>query len=419
MKTDFTDSQRADPFIARNEDILKSCVHCGMCTATCPSYQILGDELDSPRGRIYMIKSLMEEGRAPDENFVRHIDQCLSCLACTTTCPSGVDYMHLIDDARAHIEENYKRPFMDRYLRKVLAMIIPYPKRFRLAMMGAGLARPFRFLFGGRIRAMLELAPKQLPKQLPIDKPQTHSPKGERKKRVAILAGCAQSVLDPEIHRATISVLTKLGVEVVHPKGAGCCGALVHHMGRVNDAHDAAMVNINAWLELEKIAPLDAIIINTSGCGTTIKDYGHMIETDEARRVSELAKDISEFLIDIFPQTDAPEKLKIAYHSACSLQHGQKIKETPKELLKRAGFEVVEPFESHLCCGSAGTYNMLQPEISTKLGARKASNIERLKPDAIAAGNIGCMTQIGAYSRVPIAHTIQFLDWALGGEKPS
>ena len=419
MKTEFSKEQLSVPFIARSEGILRSCVHCGMCTATCPSYQVLGNELDSPRGRIYLIKSMLEEGRKPDAKFVKHIDQCLSCLACTTTCPSGVDYMHLIDDTRTYIEENYKRPLFDRMLRRTLAFVIPYPKRFALMMRLAALGRPFRGLLRGRLRAMLELAPAKLPRRDRRDLPQTYLAQSQRRYRVAILQGCAQPVLDPSIQRATVSLLTRLGCEVISAKDAGCCGALVHHMGREDEAKESAIRNINAWLALGEI---DAIIINTSGCGTTVKDYGHMLRETEhaqnARKISGLAKDVTEFLVDIFPQDLPKQDITVAYHPACSLQHGQKVVEAPKALLTRAGFDVKIPFESHLCCGSAGTYNMLQPEIASALGQRKAGHIAKLNADVISAGNIGCITQIGHYVDTPIVHTVALLDWAMGGDKP-
>lgn len=428
MKTAFDAEALANPHIASSSPIFQACVHCGMCTSTCPSYQILGDELDGPRGRIYLIKSMFEDGREPDADIVSHIDRCLSCLACTTTCPSGVDYMHLIDTARAHIHENYRRPLADRFLRGLLRLIVPYPSRFRLAMRAARFARPFAPLLragklGARMRAMLELAPATLPKRDARDVPQIHAAMGERKKRVAILSGCAQPVLDPKIQRATISLLGRLGVEVIDSPEAGCCGALVHHMGREEAAREAARKNIRAWLALEEDGPIDAIIITTSGCGTTIKDYGHLLKGDElgeaAAKIAALACDVSEFLEDLFPECEAPETLRIAYHAPCSLQHGQKITGAPRALLRRAGFEIVEPFEAHLCCGSAGTYNMLEPEIAGALGRRKAEHLEALGADVIATSNIGCMTQIGRYSDTPIVHMIELLNWAAGGEKPA
>jgi glycolate oxidase iron-sulfur subunit len=423
MKTEFTAEQLQDSGIARSNQILRTCVHCGFCTATCPTYQVLGDELDSPRGRIYLIKDMLENDRVPDAKTVKHIDRCLSCLACMTTCPSGVHYMHLVDHAREYIEERYKRPIGERALRWILSKILPYPGRFRLALLGAKIGRPFAFLMpDARLRAMLEMAPKQVPPVSRNDDPQAFAAKGDKRKRVALMTGCAQKALNTDINDATIRLLTRLGCEVVVAKGAGCCGALTHHMGKTQESHGTAAKNIKAWAAEMDGDGLDAIVINTSGCGTTVKDYGHMFRNEalaeDAKRVSEIAMDVSELLM----QLDLPEGSQkdevIAYHAACSLQHGQQIKTYPKDLLKRAGYTVVEPADSHLCCGSAGTYNLMQPEISKQLKARKIETLEAKAPDIIAAGNIGCMMQIGSGTGVPVVHTVELLDWATGGPKP-
>jgi len=425
MQTTFTPEQLQDPAIERANQILRSCVHCGFCTATCPTYAVLGDELDSPRGRIYLIKDMLEQGRPADEKTVKHIDRCLSCLACMSTCPSGVHYMHLVDHARAHIEQTYKRPLMDRLLRWTLAKILPHPTRFRLALLGAKIGRPFAFLMpDARLRAMLEMAPKQIPPVSRNDSPQVFPAQGERRLRVALMTGCAQKALNTDINDATIRVLTRLGCEVVIAKGAGCCGALTHHMGKVEESHASAARNIRAWMAEVNGQGLDAVVINTSGCGTTVKDYGHMFRTDpamaaDAATVAGLARDISEVLKQLNPEPVAPMGLRVAYHAACSLQHGQQIKSAPKELLKRMGFEVVEPADSHLCCGSAGTYNLLQPEISGELKRRKVATLEARTPDIIAAGNIGCMMQIGSGTEVPLVHSVELIDWATGGPRPA
>ena len=423
MKTEFTEEQLRDPGIARSNEILRACVHCGFCTATCPTYQVLGDELDSPRGRIYLIKDMLENERVPDAKTVKHIDRCLSCLACMTTCPSGVHYMHLVDHARDYIERNYKRPFGDRALRWILARILPYPGRFRLALLGAKIGRPFAFLMpDARLRAMLEMAPKQVPPVSRNDDPQSFAPKGERRKRVALMTGCAQRALNTDINDATIRLLTRLGCEVVVAEGAGCCGALTHHMGKTEESHRTAAKNIRAWSSEMRGEGLDAVVINTSGCGTTVKDYGHMFRgeklADDAAAVSEISMDISELLMQLDLPEGAGQGLRVAYHAACSLQHGQKIKSYPKDLLKRAGFSVVEPADAHLCCGSAGTYNLMQPEISKKLKERKIRTLEAKQPDVIAAGNIGCMMQIGSGTGTPVVHTVELLDWATGGPTP-
>ncbi len=421
MQTTFTPEQLKDPATARSNEILRSCVHCGFCTATCPTYQVLGDELDSPRGRIYLIKDMLENERVPDEKTVKHIDRCLSCLACMTTCPSGVHYMHLVDHAREYIEERYKRPFTDRALRWILSKILPYPNRFRLALLGAKIGRPIAFLMpDARLKAMLEMAPKTIPPVSRNDDPQTF-PAQDKKIRVALMTGCAQRALNTDINDATIRLLTRLGAEVVIAKGQGCCGALTHHMGKTDESHATAAKNIEAWSREMENGGLDAIVINTSGCGTTVKDYGHMFRNtklaEKAAKVAGIAKDVSEVLMKLdFDATVEP--MTVAYHAACSLQHGQQIKTYPKDLLRKAGFTVVEPADPHLCCGSAGTYNLMQPEISGQLKARKVKTLEAKNPDVIAAGNIGCMMQIGSGTQVPIVHTVELLDWATGGPKP-
>ncbi|MDH7788376.1 glycolate oxidase iron-sulfur subunit [Ochrobactrum sp. 19YEA23] len=427
MQTHFSPDQLRDPGVQESEKILRKCVHCGFCTATCPTYVTLGNELDSPRGRIYLIKDMLENGRPADEEVVRHVDRCLSCLSCMTTCPSGVNYMHLVDHARAHIEKTYKRPFMNRFLRGVLAQVLPYPGRFRAALKLAKLGKPFAPLLRKSdalkpMAAMLDLAPQNLPAAVPIET--VSAAKGEKRGRVVILNGCAQPVLNPGINAATLRLLNRFGIEVVTPKGEGCCGSLVHHMGREEQALEQARHNVDVWTREIEAGGLDAIIVTASGCGTTIKDYGYMLRLDpayqdKAARVSALAKDITEYLVGIdLPEPDAPQALTVAYHSACSMQHGQKIVRQPKDLLSRAGFTVKEPLEGHLCCGSAGTYNIMQPEIAAKLRDRKVKNIEATGAALIATGNIGCMTQIATGSKLPIVHTVELIDWAYGGPKP-
>ncbi|WP_112663718.1 glycolate oxidase subunit GlcF [Microvirga flavescens] len=430
MQTNFTPDQLKDATMASSEKILRTCVHCGFCTATCPTYLLLGDELDSPRGRIYLIKDMLEGGKPATPEVVKHIDRCLSCLSCMTTCPSGVHYMHLVDHARAYIEQTYARPWHDRLLRGVLAQILPYPNRFRFAIALALLAKPFKGalgalpLFGRRLQAMVDLAPSRVPSRSAHDAPGTFKAQGSRRGRVAILSGCAQPVLKPGFNEAAIRLLNRHGIEVVQPKGEGCCGALVHHMGRDEESHSFAKRNIDAWIAEMDGEGLDAIIITASGCGTTIKDYGFMFREDpnyaeKAARVSALAKDITEYVSTLKLMAPVREAdLVVAYHSACSMQHGQQIRTEPKTLLKQAGFVVKDVPEGHICCGSAGTYNLLQPEIAEKLRERKVANIERVQPDLIATGNIGCMTQIGKGTGLPIVHTVELLDWATGGPLP-
>ncbi len=425
MRTDFQSEQLTDPAVAEADGILRKCVHCGFCTATCPTYVMLGDELDSPRGRVYLIKNMLESGEAPDERTVRHIDRCLSCLSCMTTCPSGVDYMHLLDGARARIEAQYQRPLAERWLRALLAYVLPRPGLFRLALRGARLAKPFAALAPGRLRAMLAMAPGKLPAASDLDRAQVHPADNGRKMRVAMLTGCAQQVLDPDINAATVRLLTRLGCDVVVARDVGCCGALTHHMGRESEAMASIRANVAAWSAELDGEGLDAVVINASGCGTTVKDYGHILAGDPvwaapAKRISELALDITELLQRLkMPAPTAAQSLKVAYHAACSLQHGQKIVAAPKQLLEQAGFEVMAVPEGHLCCGSAGTYNLLQPELAGKLLARKTDNINSLSPDVVAAGNIGCMVQLGSGLDVPVVHTVELLDWATGGPKPT
>ena len=431
MQTSFTAEQLADPHVAESEKILRKCVHCGFCTATCPTYVTLGNELDSPRGRIYLIKDMLENGRAADKEIVTHVDRCLSCLACMTTCPSGVNYMHLVDHARAHIEKTYRRPLADRLIRSVLAFVLPHPARFRAALKLARLGRPFTGLFESNkalkpLAAMLKLAPASVPMPSPLASPGVRSAaNGQRRGRVALLTGCAQQVLEPGINEATVSLLNRLGIDVVMPEGEGCCGALVHHMGREEAALASARRNVDAWMREIEGEGLDAIVITASGCGTTIKDYGFMLRLDpayaeKAAKVSALARDVTEYLTTL----DLPEPARrpgtvVAYHSACSMQHGQKITRQPKDLLARAGFVVKEPREGHLCCGSAGTYNILQPEISARLLERKVKNITATGAEVVATGNIGCITQIGSAAKLPVVHTVKLLDWAYGGEQPA
>jgi glycolate oxidase iron-sulfur subunit len=434
MQTSFTPAQLAsDPRLPASEKILRNCVHCGFCTATCPTYLLLGDELDSPRGRIYLIKDMLENGKPATAEVVKHIDRCLSCLACMTTCPSGVHYMHLVDHARARIEETFRRPWHDRLMRRVLSAILPYPNRFRLSILAARLTRPLAGLFGQvpalgpRLRAMLELAPGLTPPRSEAEPGRVFAAPA-RKGRVALLTGCAQPVLNPLINEATIRLLNRHGIEVVLPKGEGCCGALVHHMGDEAGGHGFAAANIDAWTREIEGEGLDAILITASGCGTTIKDYGFMFRNDpayadKAARVSALAKDITEYLETLETVPVRRFDLRVAYHSACSMQHGQQLKEGPKRLLKAAGFAVAEVPEGHICCGSAGVYNILQPEIAGQLRTRKVGNILKTRPDLVATGNIGCMTQIGrgfieGGHEVPVVHTAELLDWATGGPMP-
>jgi len=435
MQTNFTLAQLTDPETARSEHILRKCVHCGFCTATCPTFVLLGDELDSPRGRIYFIKAMLEGDRAPTALEVRHVDRCLSCLSCMTTCPSGVNYMHLVDHGRHYIETRYKRAPSDRWLRDVLAWLMPRPRPFRWALVLGQIAKPFAILLpdassdpGGatflrRLRAMLEAVPQRLAGPSPVDRPQTFAAAGLRRRRVALMPGCGQQVLAPEVNEATVRLLTRHDVEVVNVAGSGCCGSAVMHVGRKQEAVMLAKRNIEAWMREVDGAGLDAIVVNASGCGTTLKDYGHLLADDpvwkeKAEQVAALAKDVSELMLEIGLANVTARPLTVAYHSACSMQHGQKVDEQPKKLLRAAGFIVKDVPESHLCCGWAGTYQILQPTLSRALRERKVTNIESLRPDLIAAGNFGCIGNIAAGTAIPIAHTVELLDWATGGPTP-
>jgi glycolate oxidase iron-sulfur subunit len=425
MRTDFTPGQLADPATAASEAVIRKCVHCGFCNATCPTHVLLGDELDSPRGRIYLIKDMLEHDRVPTPEVVKHVDRCLSCLACMTTCPSGVHYMHLVDHARGYIEERYRRPLLDRMVRAMLARVLPRPRVFRAALSMAALTRPLAGLFE-RVRAlapiatMLKLAPRRLPAKAAATSTRTLGAKG----RVALLQGCVEPVLAPEYRAASVRLLDRLGYDVVFAAGEQCCGSLVRHMGREAESLDAARRNVDAWRREIDGDGLAAIIVTASGCGTTIKDYGFMLRDDpayaaDAARVSALARDISEFLAEVGLPEGRGNGMAVTYHSACSLQHGQKVTDAPQRLLEAAGFAVRTPDEAHLCCGSAGTYNILQPEIAGRLLDRKLANIARTAPAVIATGNIGCATQLARGTKVPVVHTVELLDWATGGPRPA
>jgi glycolate oxidase iron-sulfur subunit len=428
MQTNFTPEQLKDPRLAEVNRILRRCVHCGLCTATCSTYVLLGDERDSPRGRIYLMKDMFEQDRGATEEVQHHVDRCLSCLSCMTTCPGGVDYMHLVDHARAYIHEHGKRSWRERIVRTILAAVVPYPRRFGWALKAAPLGRPFlgtmRALGFKEMAAMVELAPLEFQRSGKFDGPGTAESKLKRQARVLMLAGCAQQVLRPEINDATIRLLARRGVDVEVAAGAGCCGALVHHMGLEKRAIEFAKRNVDAWWKSMQREPVDAIIVNASGCGTTVKDYAYMLKDvdgygEKAQAIVDKAMDVTEFLTrhNLGPPMRW-SSLKVAYHSACSMQHGQRITDEPKELLRKAGFTVVEVPEGHICCGSAGTYNIMQPEIAGDLRERKAANIRSVKPDLVAAGNIGCITHLAGGMEFPIVHTVELLDWAYGGPVP-
>jgi glycolate oxidase iron-sulfur subunit len=427
VRTDFTEAQLADPDIAASNRVLRSCTHCGFCTATCPTYLLAGDELDSPRGRIWLIKDMLAGVAPPSADTVKHIDRCLSCLACMTTCPSGVHYMHLVDHARRHIERHYRRRPAERWLRGFLGAVLSRPALLRPALLVATFARHFAGILPRRLAPMLKLAPARLPAPSATERAQTFAAEGARRMRVALLPGCAQLALAPQINEATIRLLTRHGCEVVVARGSGCCGSLAHHLGQEATALGFARADIDAWERERRAGGLDAVVANASGCGTTLKDYGFMLREDrayaeKAARISALARDVTEIIgeLGLNPALakSAALRPRVAYHSACSMQHGQRVDAVPKRLLAAAGYEVLEIPEGHLCCGSAGTFNLLQPEIAERLRAQKLFNIARTGAELVATGNIGCITQL-AGGDVPVVHTVELLDWATGGPPPA
>ncbi len=425
MQSNFSKNQLSDADNVSSDKIFKKCVHCGMCNATCPTHQIFGDELDGPRGRIYLIKDMLENEKKPTSKVVKHIDRCLSCYSCMTTCPAGVNYMHIIDHGKKYIEKNYERPFFDRAIRKFLSVVLPNTKYFRFVSLLVKLSKPVRFLFPSKIKDMMSLMPPSFPKKT-IKQKEIYKVSGKKiVSRVALLTGCVQKEISPQINEATIRLLNRHGVEVVVPKKIRCCGSLNHHLGKEDDAHQDFRNNINIWYDEHLKGNLDAILSNTSGCGTTMKDYGFIFKDDKIMRkkakiISQLTKDVTEYLNENlklnFKLKD--KKYKIAYHSACSMQHGQKVHNQPMELLSKTRNEVMEIPEGHICCGSAGTYNILQSKIAKQLLRKKVKNIESLEPDFISTGNIGCITQIANGTKTPILHTIEILDWYTGGPKP-
>lgn len=423
MRTEFSPAQLREPGMAQSEKILRACVHCGFCNATCPTYLQTGNENDGPRGRIYLMREMLQSGAAPDARTVAHIDGCLSCLGCATTCPSGVDYMRLVDHARAHIETHYRRPLFERLLRAALAFVLPSTKRFRIALLLGKIAAPFARLLPGRLGRMAAMT-RQAP-LLPA-KPVCgiHAAQGVRRKRIILLNGCVQPVLAPEINAAAIRLLNRLGVEVVVPEAAGCCGAIGYHLGQAQSAKHAARANIRAWAEAGRDEAIDAILITASGCGTQVKEYAHLLRDDDqykdiSAQTSAITMDISEFLFALgLPEARNHDTGRVAWHAPCSLQHAQKQAGKVESLLRSAGYEVLAPRDAHLCCGAAGSYTLLQPEMSARLAAAKTENLLALQPDIIATGNIGCQVQIAAGAAVPVLHWVQLLEQALGGGKP-
>jgi glycolate oxidase iron-sulfur subunit len=398
---------------------VEACVHCGFCLPACPTYRELGEEMDSPRGRIFLMKSALE-GELTVEETLPYIDRCLGCLGCVTACPSGVAYGELVSSYRGHTERRRKRPLIHRFRRTLIRETLPYPGRFRNAARLGKLTKPFDRLAPAGLRPMLDLVPASLPPPHPL--PEVYPAEGVRRARVALLAGCVQQALDPEINWATLRVLAKNGVEVVIPEAQGCCGALLMHQGEQDRAREQARKNLRAFP-----THVDAVITNAAGCGSGMHEYGllfaGMPEEEEARRLAERTVDVSVFLaqLGLVPPPPLTRPLKVAYHDACHLAHAQGVTAPPRQLLAAIpNLSLLEIPEGELCCGSAGTYNIEQPEIAARLGRRKAANILETGADAVAAGNIGCLVQIRSYlSRdggpLPLYHTLQLLDMAYSG----
>ena len=433
MQTQFTLAQLADPDLRDAERVVRTCVHCGFCLATCPTYVLLGDERDSPRGRIYLIKEMLERARPATTVVARHVDRCLSCLSCMTTCPSGVDYRKLVDHARVYIERTLRRPMLDRLLRWWLAKILPNPRLFRLALIGARAVKPIVGLaptawVPARLMAMLCSLPVKINSRSRFENGLVIAPGDERRNRVALLSGCVQNAVAPQINEATVRLLNRHGVEVVTVTGAGCCGALAHQLGHDRDARRQARANIRVWSDELKAGGFDAVVVNAAGCGDMIKNYGTLFArargnsseaSDCAAQISSLARDISEYMGEIgLMKSHTDMDLSVAYQPACALEHGQRVADLPRQLLAEAGFHVVDIPEGHLCCGSAGTYSLLQPVLADQLADRKCAAIGRTGADLVATGNVGCMMQIGRAAEMPVVHTVELLDWATGGPKP-
>ncbi len=426
MQTTFTEEQLKNSEVKSSEKIIRKCVHCGMCNATCPTYGVTGDELEGPRGRIYLIKDMLENKNPANEKIAKHIDSCLSCYACMTTCPSGVNYMHLIDHGRNHVEETYKRPLFDRLMRSILSYTLPKPRVFLIFALLSKLIKPFSFLFPTFIKNSLNLMPNRIPLRK-IKNQRIYPSLGKKTiARVALLTGCVQRVISPEINESTIRLLNRHEVEVVVLPEIDCCGSLNHHLGKKDLAHSSFKNNIELWYKEYLKNGLDAIISNTSGCGTTLKDYGFIFRDDKdlkkkSKKISEITKDITEFLdenLKLNFESENKKKYKIAYHSACSMQHGQKVHKQPIDIIKKTGNTVLNIPDGHLCCGSAGTYNILHQKMAKTLLRNKVNNILKISPDFIATGNIGCITQISSGTRIPIVHTVEVIDWFTGGPKP-
>ena len=386
------------------EEIFRKCVHCGFCTATCPTYQVLGDDLDSPRGRIYLMKRALE-GAPVTARTRLHLDRCLTCRACETTCPSGVRYGRLVDIGRAVVERRAARAFRDRLARRLLAFALPRRALFAAAL---GLGRRLRPLLPARLKPKV---------------PQSAAPAGawpapRHARKMLVLAGCVQPALAPRINAAAARVLDRCGISLVEAQGAGCCGAVRFHLNYQEDGRDDMRALIDAWWPWIERGEVEAIVATASGCGVTVKDYGHLLAhdaryRDKAARVSALARDLAEVVpLEAIPAGIA--RGRVAFQSPCTLQHGQSLRGVVEARLQRAGFELAPVRDGHLCCGSAGTYSLLQPELSAELRLRKLDALQEGEPQCIATANIGCLIHLESAAGVPVRHWIEVLDEALG-----
>jgi glycolate oxidase iron-sulfur subunit len=425
MRTAFTAEQLADPHLADAEHQLRTCIHCGFCTATCPTYTLLGDERDSPRGRIGLIQHMLESKAPPTKETVLHLDRCLSCLGCRSACPSGVDYSALIDAARAHIEKTYRRPLTERLFRSFVLFVLMRPAVFSVLSAAAHLAAPF---LPGKLGTMARKG--RVPRRPVLPAPIAET--SAAAKRVLLVPGCVQRALAPSIDAATVRVLARQDVKAETLKTVECCGSLAYHLGKTEISNTYARRLIEAFEEASKTGEVDAVLITASGCGSFLKDMGRVFADDPAWHARALAfaakvKDFTELVVSPPPPSAAPpprageEKssirdLLVAYHPPCSLQHGQRIHGRGEHLLTAAGFRLTPIPDAHLCCGSAGSYSVLQPEISDALRARKLDSIRMTGATVIASANLGCLTHLTG--DVPTVHIAELLDWAQGGPKP-
>lgn len=425
MHVDLSPERLTFPGRGVEQSSLGQCMECGFCTIRCPTFVLLRHEGDSPRGRIRLARQILEQGEHPTREAIDHLDRCLSCLSCTSSCPFGVDHSALWDAARAAMETRKVRPLSERLWRRTLARVLTSPRLFSIALSTAFAGRILRPVLPRTLRRMIDQAPRIIPDRGPTAQARVYPAEGERRKRVALLAGCVQQVLGASIDAATIRVLTRHGYEVVIAEGGGCCGAVSLHLGFEHAAREHAKANVAAWLRIADSEGLDAIVINASGCGSTVKDYGRILADDPqwaeaAHRIASMTMDVTELLSESpLRLTGEPDGMHVAMHLPCSMQHGQGISIIPRRLLEEAGFKVSLAPESHMCCGAAGTYNLTQPDISDRLGRRKAQALGATHARVAATANMGCMLHIRRFDVLPVVHIVELIDWATGGEIPA